>query len=146
MSAPTANDLTAHPRINQVRNPALRNACIPVPGRTSFNLRKMGWSFVLQHIRETQRCAVSGFKKITGSSTLQVFPELRRYGRINGHRAGSVLITRVALRGIFFSLENRTANGNRLLGRTIGLAHSPTVSGTACRTCPVGNTALLVLF
>src|SRR5712664_2529515 len=43
-----------------------------------------------------------------------MLPELRRYGRINGHRTGSVLIACVALRGIFFSLENRPANGNRL--------------------------------
>jgi len=46
---------------------------------------------------------------------MQVLLEFRRYGRINGHRARSVLIARVALRSIFFSLEDGAADGNRPL-------------------------------
>ena len=41
--------------------------------------------------------------------------ELYHYGWVNRHRAGSVLVTRVAFRGVFFTLENRSANGDRPL-------------------------------
>jgi hypothetical protein len=51
MSAPITNDLTAHPGINEVRNPASPKSVHPRAGLDEFQLPQDRLKFVFQHIR-----------------------------------------------------------------------------------------------